>query len=177
VKIGILSDSHNRGDLLRAAIDKLLEEGAQYLLHAGDFCRQEHLQLLSDAGVPYAAVFGNNDGALLSCATLYRIRKEPWYFAIGHLRIKLMHHPFYLSPDADLIISGHTHRFSAQSNERTLYLNPGEICAREQPLSECVLLSPTSSEWKIRHLLYSPSEHFWTSETLLLPRRHLQDNS
>ncbi len=140
MKIGILSDPHRRSDLQEAALERLLDAGAEYLIHAGDLCIEENLRQLEETGLPYAAVFGNNDRSLAPLASRYRIRPEPWYFKIGPLKVKLMHLPYYMTPDTDLVIYGHTHRFAWEQRGKTLYLNPGEVCAREKPLSECVLL-------------------------------------
>ena len=170
MKIGILSDPHRRSELQRAAIDKLLEEGAEYLLHAGDLCVEENLRQLAEAGVPYASVFGNNDAPLRTVAEAYRIRPEPWYFRIEDLKVKMMHLPYYLTPDADLVIYGHTHRFAAEAKGNTLYLNPGEICAREQNRSECVLLRLPPGRWEITHFFRDPRSARWDSARHLFPR-------
>ncbi len=172
LKIGVLSDPHRRSDLQEAAIGKLLEEGAEYLLHAGDLCLEENLRQLAETGLPYAAVFGNNDRPLHPLADKYRIRPEPWYFKIGELKVKMMHLPYYMTPDTDLVIYGHTHCFSAELKGSTLYLNPGEICAREAPRSECALLEYHIDSWTVCHLFRHPDEHEWNSRThhLELPK-------
>jgi len=164
MKIGVLSDPHLRSDLQQAAIDKLLEEGAEYLLHAGDLCTEENLRQLERAGIPYAAVFGNNDAPLRSLAGHYRIKPEPWYFKLRDLKVKMMHLPYYLTPDTDLVIYGHTHRFSIEMKGHTLYLNPGEICAREKQLSECVLLERHPDRWSLLYYSRDPFKSFWESE-------------
>ncbi len=56
-----------------------------------------------------------------------------------------MHLPFYMTPDTNIVISGHTHIFEHQYINNTLFLNPGEICAREKNLTECVLLEITQN--------------------------------
>jgi putative phosphoesterase len=164
MKIGILSDPHRRSDLQQAAIDKLLEEGAEYLLHAGDLCIEENLRQLEAAGLPYAAVFGNNDAPLRALAGHYRIKAEPWYFKVRDLKVKMMHLPYYLTPDADLVIYGHTHRYAAEMKGETLYLNPGEICAREKPLSECVLLHKETDHWKVQRFSRPLQNNSWQQE-------------
>ncbi len=169
MKIGILSDPHRRSDLQGAAIDKLLGEGAEYLLHAGDLCVEENLRQLEEAGVPYAAVFGNNDASLRSLAGRYRIKPEPWYFRLRDLRVKMMHLPYYLTPDAELVIYGHTHRFAAELQGETLYLNPGEVCAREGKLSECVLLEREMDRWHLRRFFRAPDAPGWEEERFLYP--------
>lgn len=131
MKIGVLSDSHHQTILHREAIDHLVSKGAEYLLHAGDIQTLEHLELLEQSKKPYIVVFGNNDGHLAPLSTSYPIHKEPYYFRIKELTIKIMHLPYYMTPDSDIVISGHTHTFEAETINGTLFLNPGEICARE----------------------------------------------
>ena len=169
-KIGILSDPHKRADLQKDAIDKLKSKGAQYLLHAGDFCIEENLRQIHESGLPYAAVFGNNDRSLHGLANHYNIKNEPWYFKIRDLTIKMMHMPYYLTPDTELVIYGHTHHFAAETKNNTLYLNPGEICAREKPKSECVLLTVNNDSWEVEHLFRNPEQNLWQNEKLLLSR-------
>jgi putative phosphoesterase len=168
MKIGVLSDPHRRSDLQQAAIDKLLSEGAEYLLHAGDLCIEENLRQLEEAGVPYAAVFGNNDRSLKPLSDRYRIKPEPWYFKLRELKVKMMHLPYYLTPDTDLVIYGHTHCFAAEIQGGTLFLNPGEICAREKPLSECVLLERGAGRWIVHHLYRNPGQKEWQAERIAL---------
>src|SRR4051812_19223606 len=57
--IGILSDTHDRLEAARAAVQRLRQRGAEYLIHCGDVGGQEVLDEL--AGVPTAFVWGNND--------------------------------------------------------------------------------------------------------------------
>jgi len=38
------------------------------------------------------------------------------------------------------VIFGHTHEFHCEEVNGTLFLNPGESCARNKPVSECALL-------------------------------------
>jgi len=166
MKIGILSDPHRRSDLQQSAIDKLLGEGAEYLLHAGDLCVEENLRQLEAAGLPYAAVFGNNDAALRPLAGHYRIKPEPWYFKIRDLKIKMMHLPYYLTPDAELVIYGHTHLFAAEQKGNTLYLNPGEVCGRESGRCHCVLLEGKASSWRLHHYHRPLQAGLWESDTL-----------
>ncbi len=167
MKIGVLSDPHRRVELQKDAIDALLERGAQYLLHAGDLCIEENLRLLEASAIPYAAVFGNNDRNLYSIAGRYNIYSEPKYFKIGDVKVKLMHLPYYLSPDCDLIIYGHTHRFAAELRGDSLFLNPGEICAREKPVSECALLQKQEQSWLVQHLYKDPSQKDWKEESFI----------
>jgi putative phosphoesterase len=59
MKIGILSDTHNRPQAMRSAIALLQHEGAKHLLHCGDVGDRDMLDHL--AGLHAGFVWGNND--------------------------------------------------------------------------------------------------------------------
>ncbi|WP_428026171.1 metallophosphoesterase family protein [Arcobacter sp.] len=151
MKIAVLSDSHKKVDFTQEAIEFLKSEGANYLIHAGDLCLKENLELLKNSGLVYVSVFGNNDNSLLQFSNEYKIEKEPYYFKIEDIKFKLMHLPFYLNADSDIVIFGHSHIFECEYKNGTLFLNPGEVCAREKPLVECVLLEINPNEYIINY--------------------------
>ena len=140
MKIGILSDSHLKSDYTKEVIDFLKEIKSDYLVHAGDLCVEKNLKLLEESELKYIAVFGNNDRYLVDLTSNYNIKQEPYYFKIKDTTFKLMHLPYYLTPDSDVVIFGHTHIFECDYKNNTLYINPGEVCAREKPSIECVQL-------------------------------------
>ncbi len=151
MKIGILSDSHYKSDYTKEVIWHLKQNGAQYLIHAGDLCIEENLKHLEDSGLVYVCVFGNNDRSLIPLSNRYNIKKEPYYFKIKDTAFKLMHLPYYLNGDCDVVIFGHTHTFMSEYKNGTLFLNSGEVCAREKPLIECVLLEINENEYIINY--------------------------
>ena len=149
MKIGILSDSHQRFDLTKLALNHLVDLGVNHIIHAGDLETEQNLLLLKNTDIPYTCVFGNNDFRLVSLQDRYNIYQEPHYFKLSDLRFKLMHMPFHLSPDADIIIYGHTHIEEVSYKNDTLFLNPGEICAREKPQSTYMTLEITDEQYII----------------------------
>lgn len=151
VKIGILSDVHKQRGLQQDAIAHLKDRGASFLIHAGDFSTKQNLQDLKDSGIAYCAVFGNNDAALLECKEQFEIHKEPHYFKYRGIKFKLMHIPFYLSGDVDVVIFGHTHAFECEKKGNTLFINPGEVCARNKPISEYALLEISDKHYYINY--------------------------
>ncbi|MFY9074506.1 YfcE family phosphodiesterase [Malaciobacter mytili] len=151
MKIGILSDSHSRSDYTEIVINHLKEQGAQFLVHAGDLCIEDNLKLLHNSKLVYVTVFGNNDYSLLGLSDKYKIKKEPYYFKIKDITFKLMHLPYYLNSDSNIVIFGHTHEFECSYTNNTLFVNPGEVCARQKPLSECVLLEIKENEYIINY--------------------------
>ncbi|WP_456323816.1 YfcE family phosphodiesterase [Hydrogenimonas sp.] len=173
MKLGILSDTHKKVGRAKKTIDMLVENGAKHLIHAGDIGKEEVLAYMESTKIPYTAVLGNNDRRLEALTQRYNLFKEPHYFTIANLRIKLMHHPWFLSPDADLIVFGHTHKFSVDCRDTgELFLNPGEACARNKPISEAVLLDVHPKRWEITHCQRRIKEAIWQYKTLICERNH-----
>lgn len=151
MKIGILSDSHFKVDYQKEVVDLLKTDGCEYLIHAGDFCCEENLQNLKDSNLKYISVYGNNDKNLLDFSSIFNIKNEPYYFKIEDVSFKLMHLPLHLSPDTNIIIFGHTHKFHCEYINGKLYINPGEVCAREEPFISCAKLEINQNEYIITH--------------------------
>lgn len=170
IKIGVLSDSHKKTTLTQQAIDHLKTKDIQYIIHAGDLEIVENLEILQNSGLPTVLVFGNNDYNLISHAHEYNIKQEPYYFKIKDFKFKLMHLPFYLTGDTDIVISGHTHMFEESFVNNTLFLNPGEVCARNKNLTECVFLEITSNEYIIEYNYKNPEEKVWQTKTIKYER-------
>ena len=94
--IGAISDSHRETKVSASAIEWLLARGADLLVHAGDIVESETLRLLRQSGKPYFAVLGNNDEALAELKNEFNLHDEPFCTEFAGLRLKIMHHPFYL---------------------------------------------------------------------------------
>lgn len=151
MKIGVLSDTHKKVGHARKAIEHLLREGAEYFIHAGDIGKEEVLLQLKMSKKRYVAVYGNNDSHLSDVHNRYALVQEPHYFQLARTRIKLMHLPYYLSADSDVVIYGHTHTFACEQRGGTLFLNPGEACARSKPVSECAMLELHDERFEVTH--------------------------
>ena len=151
MKIGVLSDTHTKVKKAKASLDLLIENGAEFIIHAGDIVEPEILKLLKNCGKRYVAVYGNNDSHLVELHNDYNLVQEPYYFKLADTKFKLMHLPFYMTPDTEVVISGHTHQFHSEFVDGTLFLNPGESCARNKPISECVLLEIKEKKFKVTY--------------------------
>lgn len=163
-KVAVLSDSHRKVDLTQEAIEMLKSKGAQYIVHAGDLEIKENLDVLKNSGLIYVSVFGNNDWGLMKFQNDYKIHHEPYYFKIKESKYKLMHIPNHLTPDSDIVIYGHTHIFKTEFINDTLFLNPGEICAREKNLTECVLLHISDDSYKVEYNFKKPEDTNWETK-------------
>jgi putative phosphoesterase len=151
MKIGLLSDTHKKTAYSRLAVDHLLSEGAEFLIHCGDIGKEETLMQLKESGRRYIAVYGNNDANLVEVHNRYNLVQEPHYFKLAGTKFKLMHLPFYMSADTEVVLFGHTHTFECDYKNTTLYLNPGEVCARSKPVSECAMLEVSPETFRVTH--------------------------
>jgi hypothetical protein len=173
MKIGIISDTHTKVKKAKRAINMLLQNGADFFIHAGDIVEPATLDLLQQCGKKYIAVYGNNDAHLAEYHNRYHLVQEPYYFKLANTKFKLMHLPFYMSHDAEVIIYGHTHKFQAEFTHGTLFLNPGEVCARNKPISECVLLEVLDDEFIVKYYTQSKGEdHYSLSKTFSFKRQN-----
>ena len=75
-----------------------------------------------------------------------------------------MHLPFHLHPDTDIIIFGHTHKFDCEYKNKKLFINPGEICAREKPIISCVKLQINPNEYIITRFFKKIDENNFMKE-------------
>ncbi|MDA3908069.1 MAG: YfcE family phosphodiesterase [Sulfurimonas sp.] len=151
MKIGLISDTHTKVKMAKAALDLLIKNGAEFIIHAGDIVEVEILDLLKNCAIRYIAVYGNNDAHLASYHGKYNLVQEPHYFKLANTKFKLMHMPYYMAPDTDIVIFGHTHIFESDFKNSTLFLNPGEVCARNKSISECAMLEVTDSRFEVTY--------------------------
>jgi putative phosphoesterase len=151
MKIAVISDTHRKFNLAKEALNHLISLGAEYIVHAGDICEYDTISYIINLGLPYIAVYGNNDAHMVQYHNEFKLVKEPYYFKIKEIKFKLMHLPFYMTPDCDVVIFGHTHIFEAKKINETLFLNPGEVCAREKPKSEYVLLEVLEDKFMVKY--------------------------
>ncbi len=151
MKIGIISDTHTKVKKAREAIELLVDNGAEFIIHAGDIGEVETLELLKNSGVRYVAVYGNNDAHLVHYHNKYNLVQEPHYFKLAGIEFKLMHLPYYMAPDVDIVVFGHTHEFESDYKNGTLFLNPGECCARNNAVSECIMLEVTEEDFLVTY--------------------------
>lgn len=166
MKIGIVSDSHYKIDYLKECIELFESLDCEYLIHAGDICTLEALELLKNSRLKDISVFGNNDIELYGYINDFNIKQEPYHFKIEDKSFKLMHLPFHLSGDADIIIFGHTHKFYSEYINNKLFLNPGEVCAREEPKISCVILDINENEYIISHYFRKKDEEKFMKEEI-----------
>lgn len=161
MKIGILSDTHRKVGRAKKIIELFTSLGCEHIIHAGDIVEEGVLLEMRKSKIPFTAVFGNNDRHLRNEQERYTLLYEPAYFKIGDLSLKLMHIPVYLNPDADVVIFGHTHKKYINFTGKTLFLNPGEACARNKDLSECMTLEWSDKKFTVNYFYRKLKTDSW----------------
>lgn len=173
LKLGVLSDTHGREKLTAHALDWLLGKQPDVLVHAGDIGSVTVCEQLQSTGLPIHLVFGNNDYGLVEVAERFGIQNEPYHFDIDSFRFRLHHYPetrLWKGEVLDVVIFGHTHQFLAEKQEGVLFLNPGEVCAREKNLSECAVLELEGKEARVVYgHRFVDSDQWYESEFRFVP--------
>ncbi|MDZ7751611.1 MAG: metallophosphoesterase family protein [Gammaproteobacteria bacterium] len=122
MKICILSDSHDRRDLLAAAVADAVDRGVEAVFHGGDVVAPSTLSVLQPFGLPVHVVHGNNTGDLYTMNAMARRKGSIITYhgndmdlELGGRRIFMVHYPHYargmaVMGDWDLVCCGHSHR-------------------------------------------------------------------
>jgi putative phosphoesterase len=142
----VLSDTHESTDsaLVGAAADAVAD--ADLVLHAGDFTTEAVLDAFHDAAGDLRAVYGNRD----SDAVTERL-PEATTLEYAGVRIAATHQKrggatelamFGRERGADLVVSGHSHRPTVDTEGSVTLLNPGSHADPRGARQSFALLEP-----------------------------------
>ena len=167
MKVCILSDSHDRGPLMAAAVAAARADGAEAVIHCGDIIGGNTLKASLKLGLPIHAVHGNNLGdpvsiARMACHSegLLHYHGQDAELKLGRRRIFLTHYPHIghgmaCTGDYDLVCYGHSHKteIRQQANVRgglTWLVNPGTVAGLGAPAATWILGDLETLEFDIR---------------------------
>ncbi len=145
VNVAVISDTHG---LLRREVVAELQD-CTHILHAGDIVRETDLDELRLYGFIYA-VRGNNDlwqEGLRDLAGMLR-------FEIAGVSFLMVHERWNVPRNLDgvqIVVYGHTHRYSAEWTDGRLWLNPGS-CGRARFGSDLTMAKLQLQEGRILNL-------------------------
>lgn len=137
MKIGVLSDSHDRLDSIKLAIDVCNKNGVEHVFHAGDIISpftSSYFKLLNSK---LHIVWGNNDGDKNILTKKFTEIDASVYgdfmnIVIENRKIAMIHgtdeaivKALVKCGDYQLVIRGHTHKPGIIRDDKTLLLNPG----------------------------------------------------
>ena len=150
MKIAVLSDTHG---LLREQVKEIIGE-CEAIIHAGDINSQKILDQIAAAGQkndPFYVVRGNNDKEWAKDIP------ETLEFELNHVKFFLVHNKKDIPEDLgdiQLIIYGHSHKYSEEEKEGRLWLNPGSCGKRRfhQPITMAVL-TLEDGKWSVERIV------------------------
>jgi putative phosphoesterase len=161
MKILITSDSHDRWDYLRKAVEIGNASGCEAMLFAGDLMSPPGLEVLRACKGVVHVVLGNNDGEIgeLVKQTQESENIELHYSAgqsifeeeLGELRFYMNHYPSFVKNAAnsgkyDVCIYGHDHMYHEEILSNNCFLlNPGEVQGYKTGLPTCMIFDTEST--------------------------------
>jgi uncharacterized protein len=144
MKLGIISDTHDRLDSLPPAITLFKEHDVDAIIHCGDwiapFTIEFFHQTLGDWTPTVYSVFGNDEGDIKRIIERNALLKNPVKFALkivmelefNHRHLAIFHghdqvilRSLIQSGEYDAVFTGHTHVPRNEVMGNTLVFNPG----------------------------------------------------
>jgi putative phosphoesterase len=137
-RLGVLSDSHGHDTRTVEAVRRLIDAGAEILIHLGDIETAAVLDALAAARIPTHIVFGNCDWDSNPLAEHARrigvnvddpmghieVASRRIAFTHGHLD-RLMQQA--IADGVDYLFHGHTHELRDEIVQGTRVINPGAL--------------------------------------------------
>ena len=154
IRIAVLSDSH--GWLRRCVVREV--QDCSYILHAGDIIRESDLDELALYGQLYA-VKGNNDWWMQGVRDLAGVLR----FRIGGVNFLMVHDRMDVPRDlngVDVVVYGHSHRYSEETKDGRLWLNPGS-CGRARFGGDVTMAKLTLQNGRVNRVIridFDPDE-------------------
>ncbi len=138
--VGLIADTHDRLSILDKAVERLIEEKVELVLHAGDYVAPFVARHFKPLKARFIGVFGNNDGDKELLKKKFteigaQLRGRFAEVKIGGLKIAVLHgeeeellNSLIDAGSYDVVVHGHTHEAKTYRKGRTLVVNPGETC-------------------------------------------------
>ncbi len=150
MKICILSDSHDRAEMLAQAVSAAAAQGAEAVIHCGDLIGAQTLRLAMKIGLPLHLIHGNNVGdpvalnrTMRESGGLIQYHGPDARIELGGRRIFIVHYPEYAyalacTGDWDLVCCGHSHiaevaQVANVKDGKTWMVNPGTVAGLAAP--------------------------------------------
>ena len=131
--VGAISDTHDRLDMIDAALQLFARRGVAAVIHAGDFVAPFAMRRLVAGNLPLYAIYGNNDGERKGLkGVLPSLQDGPLFVELDGRTVLVHHFIDWCDPKdverAAVVITGHTHEMVNRFDGGRLFLNPGECC-------------------------------------------------
>jgi len=152
MKIGIISDTHDRLDNIEKAFHIFLENKVEQIIHCGDWVSPFTMEFFDEMNlqhtkIPVFSVFGNNEGDIkriiernqnlafpiqFASKTVLELERDHRKIGVYHGHDKDILSAMINCQEYDVLFCGHTHKEFSLTQGKTLVFNPGSVCyARE----------------------------------------------
>ena len=138
MRVGLMSDSHDRVPAVDALLREMIARDVTFVLHAGDFCSPFSIKPFLDHNVAMAGIFGRNDGdqeglrAMAAQGMGQELFESPHSMKLGEHKVLIVHDIGDVVERSvlahSIVIHGHTHLQEMKARGDTLIVNPGEAC-------------------------------------------------
>ena len=157
MQIGVVSDTHNNLNNIDKIISLFNEEKVPLVIHTGDIANAKSLEMFSKLDSKLVGVYGNNDRQEkgikdIAESNRFLFQEPPKKLNLCNKNIAIFHEPDsindYLSQnkDIDIVIHGHTHRYTNEIKNGILFFNPGESAGMRSGSNAIGLLDLISLE-------------------------------
>jgi len=157
--IGLLSDSHANTQRLDDAVTRLIELGAEALVHCGDILRRDHVSILARGGTPAYLVAGNMDrnpeqlaeearkcGVTFSRDFIELALPDGRYLIAMHGDRGRMLAEFVAGGEFPYVCHGHTHRARDRRVGRVRVICPGALSHPRHPKHPTAAILDTEND-------------------------------
>jgi len=163
MKIGIMSDTHDRLDAVEKAIDLFNREKVEHVLHAGDLVSPFVAPKFAKLKAKLYIVWGNNDGdkefirvkfgeiGVTPLGNFATLKLDGKKIALLHGTHEEIVGALLRSGTFDVVVRGHNHRAEIREG-KTLLINPGEVCGYLTGRQTVAILNLTGLKAEILHL-------------------------
>ena len=129
-KIGLISDTHDNLNMVKAAVKKFTEFDLALVIHCGDYIAPFTLGNFQGLKAKLLGVFGNcdgeKDGLRKKAEELgFSLQMPPYRLEIEGKKILISHNPVKPPSDIDILLHGHSHKPLIKKGN-PLIINPGE---------------------------------------------------
>ena len=165
MKIGMMSDTHDRLEAVEKAVKLFNSERVEHVLHAGDLVSPFVAPKFKELKAKLIGVFGNNDGdhellrKRFSENKRLELRGNFAEITANGLKVALLHggdvellEALINQESFDVVVHGHTHVHEIRRKGKTLVVNPGEVCGYLTGKSSLALLDTAKREARIIEL-------------------------
>ncbi len=160
MRIGLLSDSHGNTSALRSALSVLTKLDVEAIVHCGDICCLDSLQMLTRLKTPAWLVAGNMDSNLIH-QLQSKARNTTVTFHHNTVEVPLGNNNYLVATHGDndylldelvnggqfpYVCQGHTHRASDSRHGSIRLTCPGAISAPRHPNYPTVAVIDTDAD-------------------------------